>query len=48
MMYFLVQAQIIMQYCSFILIKTNFDLQPSGIAENLSEAGRSAQISLLT
>lgn len=36
MLYFLVQAKIIMQYCSFIPIKTSFDLQPSGIAENLS------------
>lgn len=47
MLYFLVQAQIIMQCCSFVPIKTNFDLQPSGIAENLSEAGGSA-VSLLT
>lgn len=26
-----------MKYCSFIPINTSFDLQPSGIAENLSD-----------
>lgn len=36
-MYFLVLARIIMQYASFIPITTSFDLQPFGIAENLSD-----------
>lgn len=37
MLYFLVQTKIIAQNCSFIPIKTSFDLQPSGIAESLSD-----------